>query len=112
MNIWLLDLLPYSFFHLLAPLSLILIGYLVEKHYTGRVTMFANAIALVTFFGIYEIVPPIIILYTNIVTLLGVVGIISYTFKFKLFESYYTAGKIASSIITGLVIIWGASNLS
>ena len=50
MNIWLVDFIPENFILLLGPISLMVIGYLVEKYYTGRITLFANAIALVTYF--------------------------------------------------------------
>ncbi|MBT4824283.1 hypothetical protein HN695_02335 [Candidatus Woesearchaeota archaeon] len=105
MDIWLLKLLSPSILRILAPLALILIGFLVEKHYTGRITMFANAIALVTFFMMFDQIPKWAIIYTNLVTALGVVGILSYALKWRLFEAYYTFGKLASSVVTGLIIL-------
>ncbi len=37
---------PSMYAGYLAPFSLILIGYLVEKKFVGRIAMFSNALAL------------------------------------------------------------------
>jgi hypothetical protein len=73
MEIWLVQWLPKSLLLLLAPVSLIIIGFLVEKYYTGRITLFANAMALVSFFSAFQNIPTIVILYINFATILGVI---------------------------------------
>ena len=108
MNIWLVQILPREILILLAPLSLIVIGFLVEKYYTGRITLFANAMALVSFFSGYSNIPFLIILYINLATILGIVGLISYAVKHPLFEAYYHVGKLVSSAVAGIVLLWGA----
>ena len=105
MRIWLLNILPEQLILLLAPLSLIAIGIAVETKYTGRVTLFANAIALVAFFSSFETLPGWALWYTNLMTLLGIVGFVSYAIKQPLFEMYYHVGKIGSSVVTGIVIV-------
>lgn len=107
MNIWIIQLLPKELIILLGPTSLMIIGFLVEKHYTGRITMFANAIALVSFFAQVTTIPLLIILYINIATILGIIGLASYSVKFPLFEAYYHFGKFFSSAITGIVLLYG-----
>jgi len=110
MNIWLVEWIPESLLLLLGPVSLMVIGYLVEKYYTGKITLFANAIALVTYFYRFQNLPFLLVLYINMATILGIVGLISYTVKHPLFETYYHIGKYFSSGITGLVLLWGATS--
>lgn len=96
---------------LLGPLSLIAIGLLVEKQYTGRISLFANAIALISFFGplsITKSIPFGILLYINILTILGIIGIFSYSFKIRLVEVYYKIGTLFGAIITGIILLYGA----
>lgn len=109
MNIWLVQYVPENLLLLLGPISLMVIGYLVEKYYTGRITLFANAVALVTYFYRFQNLPFLVVLYINIATILGVVGLISYAIKYPLFEAYYHIGKYFSSAITGIVLLWGAT---
>jgi hypothetical protein len=111
-GIWLVDLLPLKIILLLAPLALIGIGIAVEKNYTGRITLFANAIALITFFASFSIIPLWIVWYANIMTILGIIGFFSYIFKESLFETYYQIGRIGSSAVTGIIIlIFALTNL-
>ena len=110
MEIWLVQFVPKSIFLLLAPLSLMVIGFLAEKYYTGRITLFANAMALVSFFGFFQNIPVPVIIYINFTTILGIIGLISYAVKYPLIEGYYHIGKLASSVITGIVLFWGATN--
>ena len=107
MKIWLIQFLPKEVILLAGPVSLIIIGFLVEKYYTGRITLFANAIALVSFFWPIQNIPFLTILYINIATILGIVGLISYALRHPLFEAYYHIGKYFSSAITGLVLLHG-----
>lgn len=71
--------------------------------------MFANAIALVSFFSIFQSIPFLVVLYINIATVLGFIGLASYVIKFKMVESFYHIGRIVSSVVTAGVIVWGAS---
>jgi hypothetical protein len=109
MQIWLVNWLPKEIFLLLAPISLMVIGFLVEKYYTGRITLFANAMALVSFFGVFTNIPTVVVIYINLATVLGIIGLISYAVKHPLIEAYYHVGKLVSSVITGVVLLWGAT---
>lgn len=109
MEIWLINWIPKGFILILGPLSLISIGYLVEKYYTGRITLFANAVALVTYFYQFSPLPAWLVLYINAVTILGLMGFVSYAVRFPLFELYYQTGRLASSFITGMILLWGMS---
>ena len=107
--IWVLYFIPTKFMSLLGSASLILVGILAEKYYTGRLTLFANAIALITFFGSLPQIPIWIEWYTNIITILGIIGLLSYGFKKSISTEFYTIAKIGGSIITGLVLLYGLS---
>ncbi|MFC1697106.1 hypothetical protein ACFL1H_02135 [Nanoarchaeota archaeon] len=107
MAIWLVQILPKQIILLLGPISLILVGYIAEKYYIGRITLFANAMALITFFAFIEIIPWIIVLYINVATIIGIIGLASYAFKYKLAQEFYTFGTIFSSVITGGILLYG-----
>ena len=43
---WISIVIPSAYIQYLAPVSLILVGYLAERHYVGRIPIFTNSIAL------------------------------------------------------------------
>ena len=48
-----------EYFSLIPVFGLILIGFLVEKHYVSRLTFFSNSLALVSYFGLKQEVSPL-----------------------------------------------------
>ncbi|MFW5990747.1 MAG: hypothetical protein ACOCQX_00820 [Candidatus Nanoarchaeia archaeon] len=65
MVLWIESLIPEYFINFLTPIALIAVGHAVEKNFVGRITCFANAIAVNIF--IYGMsVSPILVWYANI----------------------------------------------
>jgi len=106
-NIWISQLLPLELIEILPAITLIIIGLIVEKKYIGRVAIFANAIALSTFFYKIQNLPTWTIWYINILTIFGLIAIFSYAFKIKLPQEYYWIAGIFSSVISGILLFWG-----
>lgn len=107
MGIWLLNLLGSKIITVLPAVALIFVGFLAEKHYTGRLTLFANAIALVSFFYSFAILPTWLIFYINALTIVGCLSLVSYIFKFPLPKEFYSMAGIFSSIVSGIILLWG-----
>ncbi|MCB9370417.1 hypothetical protein H6501_02370 [Candidatus Woesearchaeota archaeon] len=107
MEIWMISLLGSKLITLLPAVALILIGFLAEKHYTGRLTLFANAVALISFFYVYTGLPTLLVLYINVLTLVGVLSLVSYMFQFSLPKEFYQIAGIFSSIVSGFILMWG-----
>lgn len=96
---------PSEFISLLAPLTLIVIGHLVEKKFIGRITAFTNSIALNVFlYGLDEI-SFILSLYGNVGLILGFIGLISYSLMSSMPKIYYTILISLSSFVVGSVIL-------
>ncbi|MFA5259017.1 MAG: hypothetical protein WC402_02990 [Candidatus Pacearchaeota archaeon] len=106
-NIWISQLLPIELIEILPALTLIIIGLIVEKKYVGRVAIFANAIALSTFFYKIQNLPLWTIWYINILTIFGLIAIFSYAFKIKLPQEYYWLAGVFSSVVSGILLFWG-----
>lgn len=109
MSFWVADLFSPEFLNLLGPLSLIFIGLISEKYYISRVAILSNAIALATFFYTFTILPIWLIYYINVLTILGLISLVSYLFKVSLPSEFYLIAGIASSIVSGIVLLWGAT---
>lgn len=107
MSILVAQIFPVQFMEVLPALTLILIGLIVEKRYVGRIAIFANAIALSTFFYKIPSLPLWTIWYINILTIFGIIALISYATKTKLPKEFYFMAGVFSSIISGILIIWG-----
>jgi hypothetical protein len=107
MSIWIGELLPLRLIQVIPAITLIAIGLIVERKYVGRIAIFTNAIALSTFFAQIDNVPSGIIWYVNILTIFGAIAIISYSFKLKLPKEFYFMAGIFSSVISGILLIWG-----
>ncbi len=96
---------PSEYVLLLPTFSLIAVGYLVETHYVGRISVFSNAIALGTYFYNYENLPFLLSAYINILTVAGLIAVFSYASKKSLPDDFYRLSKIFSSIISGIIIL-------
>lgn len=107
MEIWLTSFLSPKLISLLPAASLILIGFLAEKHYTGRLTLFANAVALISFFYIFTELPTLLVLYINALTIIGLFSLVSYIFQFSLPKEFYQIVGIFSSVVSGFILMWG-----
>lgn len=76
-SIW-FSYLPLEILQKLGPLSLVVVGYLVEKKFVGRIATFSNSIA----FNLHIISVPkpdqLLIYYANIGLIMGILAIFSY----------------------------------
>ncbi len=88
----------------LGPLSMIVVGFLVEKEFISRPTLFANTIALNVYLALVGTNLWYLAWYSNIGLILGVIAIISYAQKESLSSMFYGIGYIYNSAIVGLII--------
>lgn len=94
----------------LAELGLILVGYLVERHYVSRVTVFTNALALNVHLLSLSKFPGGLGLFADFALIFGVVMMAFYAFQKSAPGWAYTLGIFPmSSIIIGMVI-WSPLN--
>lgn len=108
MSLWLTQWLPENLVLALAPAALILAGLLAERHYVARVTLFANAVALATFFASWEQIPTWLTVYINAATLVGMVAVLSHFFQIPLVTTFYRIAMIFGSVVSGLILLAGA----
>ncbi|MDG7000093.1 MAG: hypothetical protein JRN15_13380 [Nitrososphaerota archaeon] len=104
---------PKSVTAFIAPVSMIIVGVVAEKHYVGRVTAFTNVIALNVLF--YSLPSPDVFLnyvlvsflqwYANIGLILGVIAILSYKIHAKQSKLFYAICWCYSSIVVGTLFI-------
>ncbi|MFC7026828.1 hypothetical protein ACFQJ5_03275 [Halomicroarcula sp. GCM10025324] len=103
----LIDLLPTSLAALIPELSLLLIGYVVEKHYVSRVTCFTNVLALNVHFLTIGESGLWLGLYADLGLALGAWGFLHYMKQESLSRDYYQISHIFySSIVVGAIILY------
>ncbi|MFC3477653.1 hypothetical protein [Halobacterium litoreum] len=103
----LIDLLPTSLAALIPELSLLLIGYVVEKHYVSRVTCFTNVLALNVHFLTVGESGLWLGLYADLGLLLGAWGFLHYMEQESLSRDYYQVSHILySSLVVGAIILY------
>lgn len=85
--------------------ALILIGFLVEKQFVGRTSLFANSVAVNVHFYQNPTFEPLLIWYANIGLLVGGIAIISYATEESLPSEFYTLAWAYSAIAAGVVIL-------
>ncbi len=107
MEIWIAQFLPKALILALPAITLIVVGLIVEKNYVGRISLLTNAVALSTFFAFIENLNFWIILYINILTVFGIIALISRAFKIKLSKHFYFMAGVFSSVISGVLLLWG-----
>jgi len=107
MEIWLTNIIPIGLIELLPAITLIVIGWIVEKRYVGRVAIFSNAVALTTYFYKFSKLPYWLVVYINALIIVGILALISYVFRFYLPRSFYYFAAFFSSCISGIILLWG-----
>lgn len=103
MSLWISSL-PVSVVGILGPISLLVVGFLVERRFISRMTIFTNSIALnLMAFGLAN--PPFyLVSYANIGLLLGVIALISYAAQKSMSKLFYLIGWLYCSIVVGALI--------
>jgi len=103
----LIELLPESVAVLLPELSLILIGYVVEKHFVSRVTCFTNVMALNVHFLTIGASGLWLGLYADLGLILGAYGLLAYWKRESLDSWFYNLSHVGySSIVVGSIILY------
>lgn len=78
-----------SVVQILPEISLILIGFFVEKHYVSRVSTFANSLALVVLISSFENPGALFTLYVECGLVIGVYGFVQYLRDESIDNLYY-----------------------
>ena len=111
MELWFLSILQKIGLNLIVPLigpiSLMIAGWLVEKHYTSRIAVFTNSMALVEVYKNLNNVPELVALFVNDAPFVGIIFAWSYYTKKKFSDGTYKSARIYSTLVTALVIIYG-----
>lgn len=89
----------------LGPISLLIVGFLVERKFISRMTIFTNTIALnLMVFNLTS--PPVyLIWYANIGILLGIVALISYALQTSMSRVFYLIGWLYCSVVVAALIL-------
>ena len=103
-TLWITHVLPAWLLQRLGALSLVAVGLLVEKHYVGRITTFANTIAI-NIHAAYTTSPWWLVWYANIGLIVGMIALASYASRESLPGWFYAIGFIYSSAVVGLLIL-------
>lgn len=100
------EMLPVWLSKYIPAISMIAVGYVVEKHYVSRVTTFTNALAVavsvITHGGSW-----IVGLYADIGLVVGLLGLQAYRKNRSMSTAYYDfSAAFYSSVVAGAVIIY------
>lgn len=96
-----LNFLPYWLVANLDVFGLIVIGFLVEKHYVSRPAIFANSIAINLHAWKMGNPPGWLTWYANRGVIIGVIAIFTYAAKEQPGSRYYTIAYFYSSMVVG-----------
>lgn len=102
----LIELLPGWVLQSLPAIGLLVVGYVVERHYVSRVTCFTNALALNVY--VLGVADPswLLTLYTDIGLIFGIVGMVAYADRATLGDWYYLpAFFLYASLPVGAVVL-------
>ena len=108
MNVIFQSLFSETALRFITPFVLVIVGLVVEKKYTGRVSMFTNAVALYIFYHSINMSSALGII-VNIAIVFGLVGGFARLFNIHLFTAFYKLGWVASSVVTGILLLYGLS---
>ena len=108
-----ISIIPSEYIMYLAPVSLIIAGFLIDKHYIGRIQIFTNTIALNVLFYYSEsnlayygtLFLSLFEWYANIGLIMGIIAVISYTANGKRSKTYYRIAWAYNSILVGLIMV-------
>ncbi len=103
-GLW-LSLIPAYFINRLGPLSLVLIGLLVEKKVVGRIATFSNTLAINLHAYTLASPPVWLVWYANPGLVMGLIALIAYKTQTPLNKMFYTLSWAYCSIVVGLLIL-------
>jgi len=101
---------PPEIISLIGPFVLILIGYLVEKNFVGRVATFTNSIAInLAFYGkdLSKLgqLQWLLIIYLDLGLIMGVIAILAYHQSRSLMRYFYQLSWLYSSLVAGFIVL-------
>ena len=105
-DLMLLDLLPPLLIQNLSVFGLIVVGFLVEKQYVSRPSIFANAIAINVHVNQKGLPPEWLVWYANFALIAGIISICSYAIDESLPSEFYGLALLTYSSlpVAGVVI--------
>ncbi len=103
-SLW-INILPDTLLRLLPALSLFIVGYLVEKQFVGRTSTFCNTLAINLFVISLSNPSDLLVWYSNIGLIMGVVGIAAYAIGNSLPQIYYWLSWAYCSIVVAAIIL-------
>ncbi|MBE8540183.1 hypothetical protein [Geoglobus acetivorans] len=103
-TLWITHVLPVWLLQRLGALSLVAVGLLVEKHYVGRTTTFANTVAI-NIHAAFAAAPLWLVRYANIGLIVGLIALASYASRESLPGWFYLISLVYSSAVVGLLIL-------
>jgi hypothetical protein len=100
-----IELFPSSLLLILAEVSLLIVGFVAEKHYVSRITLFTNSIALTIHILSQESIGFWIGMYTDLALFIGSVGLFAYVSNRSLSWVFYDISYFLFSSINIALII-------
>ncbi|MBA2858652.1 energy-converting hydrogenase Eha subunit A [Methanococcus maripaludis] len=84
---------------------MVLVGFLAEKHFVSRISLFSNVIAINLFLVQMDVENTLTYLYANLGLFLGLIAIISYGTRDKLPSWVYLIFLAYCSAVVGVLIV-------
>lgn len=111
MGLWLVQDIEPRVLAVVSAAALVLVGHLAERHFTGRVTMFTNWLALATFFAHGEDLWLIFQIYMVAAAVFAAAGLLSYLARATMTGRFYLVGQILlSTPTTGFLLLIGITS--
>jgi len=109
----LVELLPNIIASNLSIITLLIVGFFVEEHYVGRITVLSNSVALNLYVARLTQPGALVTLFADVGILLGALGFLTYLTGDNMPALYYLVTYfLYSSATVGLVILLASSNVS
>jgi len=109
----LVELLPNIIASNLSIITLLIVGFFVEEHYVGRITVLSNSVALNLYVARLTQPGALVTLFADVGILLGALGFLTYLTGDNMSALYYLVTYfLYSSATVGLVILLASSNVS
>lgn len=104
-ELWISTLIPAVLIQKIGPLSLVIIGYLVEKNFVGRIATFSNALAINLYVFAISNLSGFLLWYANIGIIMGVLALVSYSLQSSLPKQFYLLSWAYCSLVVGFIIL-------
>jgi hypothetical protein len=103
---WLSGVINLESINVVSAFALLIVGYIVEKRFVSRITVFTNSLAINLFF-LARNVPEIVVWYANIGLFVGIICLCMRILEEPMPSWFYETMKYTySSIVVGLVMLY------